>query len=120
MLEALSGRDWAQLAPVLRAPPSAQTRATPTSSFARLPEEDMDLFGLAPTSDPLLLVVCSRCARHIKASRFAGHFERCSKREEEDKMPPKRMRLEVTEDDAVLPTDSPKRSTTTGVAPGKA
>lgn len=80
----------------------------------------MDLFGLAPTSDPLLLVVCSRCARHIKASRFAGHFERCSKREEEDKLPPKRMRLEVTEDDVVQPTDSPKRVVSSSGVPGKA
>lgn len=132
MLEALSGRDWGQLAQVLRAPvvaaPVAAPRPSPTS-FARLPEQDMDIYGLAPTSDPLLLVVCSRCLRHIKASRFASHFERCAKREEEEKMnQPKRPRLDATDPDDVvtgggggggsLPIDSPKRSTSG--APGKA
>ncbi|XP_022760487.1 uncharacterized protein LOC111306810 isoform X2 [Durio zibethinus] len=42
-----------------------------------LDEEDMDVFGLKPMTDPLNLVCCNACKKPVKASQYAAHAELC-------------------------------------------
>ncbi|XP_073312333.1 uncharacterized protein [Primulina huaijiensis] len=42
-----------------------------------LDEEDMIIFGLRPTTDPLDLVCCNACKKPIKASQYTIHAELC-------------------------------------------
>eukprot|EP01102_Stenamoeba_stenopodia_P003824 TRINITY_DN1395_c0_g2_i10.p1 TRINITY_DN1395_c0_g2~~TRINITY_DN1395_c0_g2_i10.p1 ORF type:complete len:932 (+),score=239.52 TRINITY_DN1395_c0_g2_i10:399-3194(+) len=46
-------------------------------SPTRLREEDMHVFGICPTTDPLLLVTCAHCNKTLKASHFCAHLARC-------------------------------------------
>ncbi|XP_076952423.1 uncharacterized protein LOC143626146 isoform X2 [Bidens hawaiensis] len=38
-----------------------------------LDEEDMDVFGLRPMMDPLILVSCKNCKKPVKVSQYANH-----------------------------------------------
>ncbi|XP_022760489.1 uncharacterized protein LOC111306810 isoform X4 [Durio zibethinus] len=40
-----------------------------------LDEEDMDVFGLKPMTDPLNLVCCNACKKPVKASQYAAHAD---------------------------------------------
>ncbi|XVE65678.1 hypothetical protein DITRI_Ditri08aG0019200 [Diplodiscus trichospermus] len=42
-----------------------------------LDEEDMHVFGLKPTADPLNLVCCNACKKPVKASQYAAHEVLC-------------------------------------------
>lgn len=42
-----------------------------------LDEDDMHVFGLKPTTDPLNLVCCNACKKPVRASQFAAHAELC-------------------------------------------
>ncbi|KAM0029616.1 putative SAGA-associated factor 73 [Helianthus debilis subsp. tardiflorus] len=42
-----------------------------------LDEEDMDVFGLRPMVDPLILVSCNSCKKPVKVSQYANHAEIC-------------------------------------------
>eukprot|EP00026_Physarum_polycephalum_P005035 Phypoly_transcript_05061.p1 GENE.Phypoly_transcript_05061~~Phypoly_transcript_05061.p1 ORF type:complete len:316 (+),score=64.95 Phypoly_transcript_05061:145-1092(+) len=42
-----------------------------------LREEDMDVYGVTPSTDPLTLVVCAHCSKAVKSSRFLSHTELC-------------------------------------------
>ncbi|XP_063937548.1 uncharacterized protein LOC108226164 isoform X3 [Daucus carota subsp. sativus] len=42
-----------------------------------LDEDDMIIFGLNPTTDPLNLVCCNACKKPVRANQFAAHAELC-------------------------------------------
>ncbi|KAE8734263.1 Tubby-like F-box protein 3 isoform 1 [Hibiscus syriacus] len=42
-----------------------------------LDEEDIHVFGLKPTTDPLHLVCCIACKKPVKASQYVAHAELC-------------------------------------------
>ncbi|XP_074345598.1 uncharacterized protein LOC141684489 isoform X2 [Apium graveolens] len=42
-----------------------------------LDEDDMHVFGLKPTTDPLNLVCCNKCKKPVRDSQFAVHAELC-------------------------------------------
>ncbi|KAL6040720.1 serine/threonine-protein kinase pakD, variant 4 [Balamuthia mandrillaris] len=65
------------LAIATRNQPSADATCSRIYEPARLGEEEMDIFGYSPTSDPLLLVCCQLCMKTVKASRFSQHLDRC-------------------------------------------
>ncbi|KAL6052984.1 Serine/arginine repetitive matrix protein 2 [Balamuthia mandrillaris] len=65
------------LAIATRNQPSADATRSRIYEPARLGEEEMDIFGYSPTSDPLLLVCCQLCMKTVKASRFSQHLDRC-------------------------------------------
>ncbi|KAK1395140.1 SCA7 domain-containing protein [Heracleum sosnowskyi] len=54
-----------------------------------LDEDDMNVFGLKPTTDPLNLVCCNACKKPVRDSQFAAHAALCRSLSSVEEIAPK-------------------------------